>query len=109
MCSSITKSCISEAIYLWLLLQEHHLKNGYQLLYTPHVAKAEMWKTSGHLDFYAENMFDRIKVLLQLPNILLVDRKVTLVFNSLRAEGLGQHRLITCTGKLLDIHRFCAS
>jgi len=46
----------------WLILQEHHLKNGYQLLYTPHVAKAEMWKTSGHLDFYAENMFDRIKV-----------------------------------------------
>jgi len=45
-------------------LQEHHLKNGYQLLYTPHVAKAEMWKTSGHLDFYAENMFDRIKVCL---------------------------------------------
>ncbi len=48
----------------WLMLQEHHLKNGYQLLYTPHVAKAEMWKTSGHLDFYAENMFDRIKVCL---------------------------------------------
>lgn len=46
----------------WFILQEHHLKNGYQLLYTPHVAKAEMWKTSGHLDFYAENMFDRIKV-----------------------------------------------
>ena len=44
------------------MMQEHHLKNGYQLLYTPHVAKAEMWKTSGHLDFYAENMFDRIKV-----------------------------------------------
>lgn len=42
--------------------KEHHLKNGYQLLYTPHVAKAEMWKTSGHLDFYAENMFDRIKI-----------------------------------------------
>lgn len=48
----------------WVILQEHHLKNGYQLLYTPHVAKAEMWKTSGHLDFYAENMFDRIKVCL---------------------------------------------
>ena len=47
-----------------MILQEHHLKNGYQLLYTPHVAKAEMWKTSGHLDFYAENMFDRIKVCL---------------------------------------------
>ena len=45
-----------------VVVQDHHLKNGYQLLYTPHVAKAEMWKTSGHLDFYAENMYDRIKV-----------------------------------------------
>ena len=49
------------------LLQEHHLQNGYQLLYTPHVAKADMWKTSGHLDFYAENMYDRIKVRPVLP------------------------------------------
>ena len=46
------------------MLQEHHLGNGYQLLYTPHVAKADMWKTSGHLDFYSENMYDRIKVML---------------------------------------------
>ena len=50
------------------MVQEHHLKNGYQLLYTPHVAKAEMWKTSGHLDFYAENMFDRIKVGISLSS-----------------------------------------
>ena len=43
-------------------LQDTHLRQGYQLLYTPHIAKAELWKTSGHLDFYADSMFDRIKV-----------------------------------------------
>lgn len=53
---------IVRRLFAWGL-QEHHLRNGYQLLYTPHVAKADMWKTSGHLDFYAENMYDRIKVL----------------------------------------------
>ncbi|MDD9994209.1 MAG: threonine--tRNA ligase [Dehalococcoidia bacterium] len=30
---------------------------GYSLVYTPHVGKADLWRTSGHLDFYAENMF----------------------------------------------------
>ena len=52
----------STQLFVCLVVQEHHLRNGYQLLYTPHVAKADMWKTSGHLDFYAENMYDRIKV-----------------------------------------------
>ena len=45
-------------------MQDMHFKAGYELLYTPHVAKAELWRTSGHLDFYGENMFDRIKVCL---------------------------------------------
>jgi len=34
-----------------------YLKNGYQLVNTPHIAKIGLWKTSGHLDFYRENMF----------------------------------------------------
>jgi threonyl-tRNA synthetase len=37
--------------------KDEHLKRGYQLLYTPHVALLDLWKTSGHLDFYRENMF----------------------------------------------------
>ncbi len=37
--------------------KEEHLKRGYQILYTPHVALLDLWKTSGHLDFYRENMF----------------------------------------------------
>ncbi|MDD3734873.1 MAG: threonine--tRNA ligase [Candidatus Pacebacteria bacterium] len=33
-----------------------YLSNGYQLVDTPHIAKLNLWKTSGHLDFYKENM-----------------------------------------------------
>ena len=34
-----------------------HVAAGYSLVYTPHVGKADLWNTSGHLDFYSENMF----------------------------------------------------
>jgi len=39
-----------------------HLARGYELLYSPHVAKQELWQTSGHSDFYSENMYQPIKV-----------------------------------------------
>ncbi|KAJ8568579.1 hypothetical protein K7X08_028112 [Anisodus acutangulus] len=39
-----------------------HMERGYDLLYTPHVAKADLWKISGHLDFYKENMFDQMEI-----------------------------------------------
>ncbi len=38
----------------WL---KEHLKEGYQQVYTPHIARAKLWQTSGHYDFYKENMF----------------------------------------------------
>jgi threonyl-tRNA synthetase len=34
-----------------------HLKRGYQFVRTPHVAKAALWETSGHMDYYRENMY----------------------------------------------------
>ncbi|MCM8769052.1 MAG: threonine--tRNA ligase [Candidatus Omnitrophica bacterium] len=34
-----------------------HLENGYQLLYTPHIADLTLWDCSGHTSFYRENMF----------------------------------------------------
>ncbi len=34
-----------------------HLQGGYHMLYSPHVAKIDLWGKSGHLDFYRENMF----------------------------------------------------
>ena len=39
-----------------------HTRRGYSLLYTPHVARRDLWATSGHLDFYGENMFDAMDV-----------------------------------------------
>ncbi|MEL6472343.1 MAG: threonine--tRNA ligase [Cyanobacteria bacterium J06623_4] len=39
-----------------------HIDTGYDLLYTPHVANLDLWKTSGHFDFYGENMFDPIEI-----------------------------------------------
>ncbi|XP_020205841.1 threonine--tRNA ligase, chloroplastic/mitochondrial 2 [Cajanus cajan] len=39
-----------------------HMKCGYDLLYTPHVAKADLWKISGHSDFYKENMYDQMSI-----------------------------------------------
>ncbi|MFA4888948.1 MAG: threonine--tRNA ligase [Candidatus Omnitrophota bacterium] len=37
--------------------KHEHLKRGYQLVITPHIMQAELWKTSGHYDYYRENMY----------------------------------------------------
>ncbi|EHQ51770.1 threonyl-tRNA synthetase [Ectothiorhodospira sp. PHS-1] len=37
---------------------EMHERAGYEFLYTPHIANLELWKTSGHADFYAESMYE---------------------------------------------------
>ena len=37
--------------------KEEHLKRGYQLVMSPHISRAALWKTSGHLDFYRKNMY----------------------------------------------------
>ena len=37
--------------------KDEHYRHGYQLLYTPHIARQDLWKTSGHADFYSENMY----------------------------------------------------
>ncbi|MEW6442710.1 MAG: threonine--tRNA ligase [bacterium] len=42
--------------------REEHTRKGYDLLYTPHVAKLQLWKTSGHTEFYRENMFSPMEV-----------------------------------------------
>jgi threonyl-tRNA synthetase len=38
-------------------MREEYLKRGYSLVYTPHVARLDLWKTSGHANFYGDNMF----------------------------------------------------
>ena len=39
-----------------------HIKRGYKLFSIPHIAKVDLWKTSGHWDFYHENMYSPIKI-----------------------------------------------
>ena len=34
-----------------------HYRHGYSIVYSPHIGRANLWRTSGHLDFYQENMY----------------------------------------------------
>jgi len=43
-------------------MRDEYLKRGYSLVYTPHVARFDLWKTSGHAGFYAQNMFSRMEL-----------------------------------------------
>jgi threonyl-tRNA synthetase len=38
-------------------LKEEYVKRGYELVTTPHIAKSELWHTSGHYDYYRDNMY----------------------------------------------------
>ncbi|MDE2687950.1 MAG: threonine--tRNA ligase [Chloroflexota bacterium] len=37
--------------------KQEHYRAGYELVYTPHIGRSTLWETSGHLDFYQENMY----------------------------------------------------
>jgi threonyl-tRNA synthetase len=42
--------------------RQEHYKYGYELVSTPHVARDQLWRTSGHLEFYKENMYSGMDV-----------------------------------------------
>ena len=42
--------------------RDQHYKNGYELLYTPHLGQADLWETSGHLDFYSDSMYAPMQI-----------------------------------------------
>ncbi|MCE5256941.1 MAG: threonine--tRNA ligase, partial [Spirochaetaceae bacterium] len=42
--------------------RDEHYKNGYEILFTPHIGKSWLWETSGHLGFYKENMYSPMKI-----------------------------------------------
>jgi threonyl-tRNA synthetase len=42
--------------------RDEHLKADYNILYTPHIAKLNLWKRSGHWDFYRENMYSPMEI-----------------------------------------------
>ncbi len=42
--------------------RDEHYKAGYELVFTPHIARLDIWKQSGHWDFYRENMYSPMDV-----------------------------------------------
>jgi len=42
--------------------KEEHKKRGYQLVYSPHIGKLDLWKKSGHWEFYRENLYQPMKI-----------------------------------------------
>jgi len=44
------------------LWKDEHIKRGYELVYTPHIAKLDLWKTSGHWEFYRDYLYSPMEV-----------------------------------------------
>jgi threonyl-tRNA synthetase len=42
--------------------RREHQRNGYEILYTPHIGKSWLWETSGHLGFYKQNMYAPLSI-----------------------------------------------
>ncbi|MBR1966173.1 MAG: threonine--tRNA ligase [Lentisphaeria bacterium] len=42
--------------------KSEHYKNGYDMLYTPHIGQSILWETSGHLSFYKEGMYSSMEI-----------------------------------------------
>jgi threonyl-tRNA synthetase len=42
--------------------KEEHIRRGYDILYTPHIAKLGLWQTSGHWEFYRDYMYSPMEV-----------------------------------------------
>lgn len=51
---------------IWQLMEEfwhqEHLKNGYELVRSPHIGSKSLWEKSGHWDFYSESMYPTLEV-----------------------------------------------
>jgi threonyl-tRNA synthetase len=42
--------------------RDKHIEGGYEFAYTPHIGKAWLWQTSGHLEFFRESMYSPMDV-----------------------------------------------
>lgn len=42
--------------------KEEHQKRGYQYVSTPHIGKLDLWKKSGHWDFFRESIYNPMKI-----------------------------------------------
>jgi len=45
--------------------KDEHVKRGYDIVYTPHIAKADLWRTSGHWEFYREYLYSPMEIEVQ--------------------------------------------
>ena len=66
--------CVGPGLLLWhpkgalirhlmeTFWKDQHYKNGYELLYTPHIGQSNLWETSGHLNFYREGMYAAMQI-----------------------------------------------
>lgn len=69
-----TSESVGPGLILWhpkgalvrLLIEDfwraEHLRHGYQMIYTPHLGRSQLWETSGHLDFYRESMYAPMEI-----------------------------------------------
>ena len=83
-------------------LREELLKRGYDLVYTPHIMRLDLWKTSGHTGFYKDSMFGPVEVEkadyqlkpMNCPgHILIYKSKLAQLSRSSRAPRRAWHRL----------------
>ena len=51
---------IRRAMEDWL--RDEYVRRGYSLVYTPHVARYDLWKTSGHAEFFSNDMFSTMEL-----------------------------------------------
>lgn len=42
--------------------RDAHYRNGYDMIFTPHIGRSTLWETSGHLDFYKDSMYSPMEV-----------------------------------------------
>ena len=42
--------------------KKEHIRRGYDIVYTPHIGKVNLWETSGHWNFYRENMYSPMDI-----------------------------------------------
>lgn len=71
-------------------LKEEHRKEGYLEVATPHIGKKELWQTSGHCDYYSENMYfinkekeDYVLKPMNCPGHILIYKSETRSFRNL--------------------------
>ena len=42
--------------------RDSHRAGGYEFVYTPHIGRADLWRTSGHLNWFADNMYAPVEI-----------------------------------------------